>query len=92
MWIEIESEADGAIFVRIDRKRKLPITSFLRILGASFDKDLTDLFKNVEGGKESIEATLEKDPAKTTEDAFIEMYRRMRDGDIATVCAWRRTL
>jgi DNA-directed RNA polymerase subunit beta len=84
VWIEIESEADGAIFVRIDRKRKLPITSFLRILGASFDKDMIDLFKKHPNGKEAIEATLEKDPAKTTEDAFIEMYRRMRDGDIAT--------
>ncbi len=84
VWIEIESEADGAIYVRIDRKRKLPITSFLRILGAAFDKDMLDLFKSVDGGKDTIQTTLEKDPAKTTEDAFIEMYRRMRDGDIAT--------
>lgn len=84
VWIEIETEADGAIFVRVDRKRKLPITSFLRILGAKFDRDMLDLFKNIPGGSDSIKATLEKDPAKTTEDAFIEMYRRMRDGDIAT--------
>lgn len=84
VWIEIETEADGAIFVRIDRKRKLPITSFLRILGAKFDKDMIDLFSRVEGGADAITATLEKDPAKTTEEAFIEMYRRMRDGDIAT--------
>jgi DNA-directed RNA polymerase subunit beta len=84
VWIEIETEADGAIFVRIDRKRKLPITSFLRILGAKFDKDMIDLFKRIDGGAESIKATLEKDTAKTTEEAFVEMYRRMRDGDIAT--------
>jgi DNA-directed RNA polymerase subunit beta len=84
VWIEIETEFDGAIFVRIDRKRKLPITSFLRILGAKFDKDMLDLFQRVSGGEASIKATLEKDPAKTVEDAFIEMYRRMRDGDIAT--------
>ena len=84
VWIEIETEADGAIFVRIDRKRKLPITSFLRILGAKFDKDMIDLFSRIPGGTDAITATLEKDPAKTTEEAFIEMYRRMRDGDIPT--------
>ncbi|HCC04936.1 TPA: DNA-directed RNA polymerase subunit beta [Patescibacteria group bacterium] len=84
VWIEIETEADGAIFVRIDRKRKLPITSFLRILGAKFDKDMIDLFSRIPGGTDAITATLEKDSAKTTEEAFIEMYRRMRDGDIAT--------
>ncbi|MBP9759971.1 MAG: DNA-directed RNA polymerase subunit beta [Candidatus Pacebacteria bacterium] len=84
VWIEIESEADGAIYVRIDRKRKLPITSFLRILGATHDKDMLTLFKDVEEAAPMIEATLAKDPAKSTEDAYIEMYRRMRDGDIAT--------
>ncbi len=84
VWIEIESEADGAIYVRIDRKRKIPVTSFLRILGATHDRDMLDLFARVEGGKVWIEGTLAKDPAKNTEDAFIEMYRRLRDGDIAT--------
>lgn len=84
VWIEIESEADGAIYVRVDRKRKLPITSYLRILGAEHDQDLFDLFEKVENGKQWIEGTLEKDPAKSRMDAFIEMYRRMRDGDIAT--------
>ena len=84
VWIEIESEADKAIYVRIDRKRKIPVTSLLRILGARFDKDMTDLFSRIPHSKEWIENTLEKDPAKNTQDAFIEMYRRMRDGDIAT--------
>ncbi len=89
VWIEIESEADGAIYVRIDRKRKIPVTSFLRILGARFDKDMLDLFSRVPHGKEWIQTTLEKDPAKSTNDAIIEMYRRMRDGDIATTDAAR---
>lgn len=84
VWIEIESEADGTINVRIDRKRKIPVTSFLRILGAKFDKDMVDLFKRLPNGPETIKTTLEKDTAKTVEDAYIEMYRRMRDGDIAT--------
>lgn len=89
VWVEIESEADGAIYVRIDRKRKLPITSFLRILGAATDKEMVKLFDHVEGASEWITNTLAKDPAKTTEDAFVEMYRRMRDGDIATADAAR---
>lgn len=84
VWIEIESEADGAIYVRVDRKRKLPITSYLRILGADRDQDLLSIFEHVENGRRWIEGTLEKDPAKTSMDSFIEMYRRMRDGDIAT--------
>jgi len=84
VWIEIESEADGAIYVRIDRKRKLPVTSYLRMLGVENTDAMLALFENVPNGKEWIEGTLEKDPAKSTQDAFIEMYRRMRDGDIAT--------
>jgi DNA-directed RNA polymerase subunit beta len=89
VWIEIESEADGAIYVRIDRKRKIPVTSLLRILGARFDKDMVDLFKRIPNGEKWIQGTLLKDVAKTEEDAFIELYRRMRDGDIATQDAAR---
>lgn len=83
-WIEVESEADGAIYVRIDRKRKFPITSLMRILGATADKDMTTLFKNVEGAEAFVQNTLVKDPAKTPEEAYIEIYKRLRDGDIAT--------
>jgi DNA-directed RNA polymerase subunit beta len=83
-WVEIDSEADGAIFVKIDRKRKFPATMLLRILGATFDRDMLTLFERVPGGKASIQATLEKDSAKTVEQAYIEIYRRLRDGDLAT--------
>ncbi|MEK7613482.1 MAG: DNA-directed RNA polymerase subunit beta [Patescibacteria group bacterium] len=83
-WIEIESEPDGAIYVKIDRKRKFPATSLLRILGASFDRDMVTLFERVSHGKASIQTTLEKDVAKTAEEAFIEIYKRLRDGDLAT--------
>lgn len=84
VWIEIESEADGAIYVRIDRKRKIPVTSYLRILGAGTEKELLALFGGEEDKAKWIETTLAKDIAKSTEEAYIEMYRRMRDGDIAT--------
>jgi DNA-directed RNA polymerase subunit beta len=84
-WIEIETEADGAIFVKIDRKRKFPATSLLRILGASFDKDMQSLFARVDGGKEALAATLAKDTATTPDEAYIEIYKRLRDGDLATI-------
>lgn len=84
-WVEIESEADGAIYVKIDRKRKFPATSLLRVLGAKTDKDMQSLFAGVPHGKEYIATTLEKDPAKTVDDSYVEIYKRLRDGDLATV-------
>ena len=83
-WIELESEADGAIFVKIDKKRKFPVTTLLRILGASFDRDMITLFERVPHAKAAIQATLAKDTAETPEDAYIEIYKRLRDGDLAT--------
>ncbi|MDE2079577.1 MAG: DNA-directed RNA polymerase subunit beta [Patescibacteria group bacterium] len=83
-WIEMDSEPDGAIFVKIDRKRKFPATMLLRILGATFDSDMLSLMERTPGGKAAIQATLEKDNAKTVEQAYIEIYRRLRDGDLAT--------
>jgi len=84
-WVEIESEADGIIVVKIDRKKKFPITSLLRVLGVEKDADIIKLASGVERGEEYMKATLAKDPAKTTDDAFIEIYKRLRDGDLATV-------
>lgn len=84
-WVEIESEADGAIYVKIDRKRKFPVTALLRVFGVETEKDLKALFKKIPGGDAYLAATLEKDPAETTDDSFIEIYRRLRDGDLATV-------
>ena len=83
-WIEIESDADGAIYVKIDRKRKFPITSLLRILGAHFDRDMYSLFANVSHAKSYIKNSLEKDPARTAEEAYIEIHKKLRDGDLAT--------
>ncbi|MBX2866985.1 DNA-directed RNA polymerase subunit beta [Candidatus Kaiserbacteria bacterium] len=84
-WVEIESEHDGAIYVKIDRKRKFPISSLLRVLGVESDKDMLKLFKGVDGAEEVLKTTLEKDPAETTDDSVLEIYRRLRDGDLATV-------
>ncbi|OGG73311.1 DNA-directed RNA polymerase subunit beta [Candidatus Kaiserbacteria bacterium RIFCSPLOWO2_01_FULL_53_17] len=83
VWIEIESDPDGGVYVKIDRKRRFPITSLLRILGASTDKEIVSLFKE-DVAREAMQATLGHDAAKTPEEAYVEIYRRLRDGDIAT--------
>jgi DNA-directed RNA polymerase subunit beta len=84
VWIEIESEADKAIFVRIDRKRKIPITSLFRVLGAQNEEAMYTALKENEEAHEWLTATLKKDTVTNREEAFIELYRRLRDGDIAT--------
>lgn len=82
-WIEIETDTDGSLFARIDRKRKFPVTSLLRVLGAATDKQILDIFKDTPV-LPYIEKTLAKDHTKTLDEAFIEIHKRLRDGDLAT--------
>lgn len=84
-WVEIESEADGLLYVKIDRKKKFPLTSLLRVLGLKTDEEMIANFSHVERGEEYVKATLAKDPNKTSDDAYLEIYKRLRDGDLATV-------
>ena len=84
-WMEIESDNEGGLFVKIDRKKKIPITSFLRVMGLTKDNELAAFIKDVERGEEYMKATLAKDPAKSVDDAYLEIYKRLRDGDLATV-------
>ncbi len=84
-WLEFETAANGALYVKIDRKRKMPVTVLLRALGLN-EAQMKDAFKHVDQGKLSyLEATLEKDTTKGANDALIEVYRRLRPGDLATV-------
>ncbi|MEK7613068.1 MAG: DNA-directed RNA polymerase subunit beta, partial [Patescibacteria group bacterium] len=83
-WIEIEADATGDLNVRIDRKRKFPATSLLRVLGAAYDSDIKSLFSSTPQGKKWLEQALEKDPAKNVEEAYVEIHKRLRDGDLAT--------
>ncbi|MEI7720040.1 MAG: DNA-directed RNA polymerase subunit beta' [bacterium] len=83
-WIEIEAGADGDLSVRIDRKRKFPVTSLLRVFGVSSDADMKALFANSERGSAWIANAIENDPAKTVEDSYVEIHKRLRDGDMAT--------
>ena len=84
VWIEVESDADGSIYVRIDRKRKFSATALLRVLGAKTNADILAFFKGNELAVTTIEATLAKDHAKTPDEAYIEIHKRLRDGDLAS--------
>ncbi|MEA2113199.1 MAG: DNA-directed RNA polymerase subunit beta [Patescibacteria group bacterium] len=90
-WLEFETDSSGAIGVKIDRKRKVPATSLMRIFAAIEGKDflsdsaLKKFFADVDNGEINyIEATLEKDTTKTIGESFIEAYSRIRPGDLAT--------
>jgi len=84
VWIEIESEADGAIYIRIDKKRKFPATMLLRAMGYYTNEMMLKAFEKDAVQTEAIKACLLKDSAKTLEEAYIEIYKRLRDGDMAT--------
>ena len=84
-WIEFETDADDVLYVRIDRNRKFPATTFLRTLGADSDKDILNLFKGNEKTTLAIQKTLDRDPVKTVDEAYLDVYKRLRDGDLATL-------
>jgi len=89
-WLEIETDSNKVIWVRIDRKRKVAVTSLLRAFGYASDQELIDLFKDVDLVKSKdepgfIEATIEKDAAKSEPEGLQEVYRRIRPGDLASV-------
>ena len=84
-WIEYETDSSDVFYVRVDRTRKLPVTVLLRTLGLSSDDQIRDLF-----GEESlIETTIAKDTIKNEEDAIIEIYKKLRPGELPTVEAAR---
>lgn len=85
-WLEFETATNGVIYVKIDRRRKLPVTTLLRALGHSKTSEIKSLFADVDTGDvKYIDSTLEKDAARGSNEALIEVYRRLRPGDLATV-------
>jgi DNA-directed RNA polymerase subunit beta len=84
VWIEIESEADGAIYIRIDKKRKFPATALLRAMGYENNEMILKAFSKNPVTEETIKNSLAKDGIKSLNDAYIEIYKRLRDGDLAT--------
>ncbi len=84
-WLEYETDGNDIFYVRVDRTRKVPITTLLRAIGLVTDDQIRDLF----GNEELIEATIAKDPIKTQEEALIEIYKKLRPGELPTVEAAR---
>lgn len=85
-WLEFETSSSGVISVKIDRRRKLPVTYLFKALGVQTASAIKDYFTDIDTGEvKFIETTLEKDGDKNTNEALIEVYRRLRPGDLATV-------
>ena len=85
-WLEFETTPGGCIYVKIDRRRKIPITTFLRALGIASDEEIRAQFTEIDNGPISyINSTLEKDTSTSQATALLEVYRRLRPGDLATV-------
>ena len=80
-WLEYETDAKGVIYVRIDRTRKVAVTTFLRALGLETDEEIIELF----GDNEFIKNTLEKDNTNNTDEALLEIYEKLRPGEPATI-------
>ena len=86
-WLEFETDPQtGVIYVKIDRRRKLPVTTFLRALGRMTNSEMREIFADIDGGDvKFIQSTLEKDQSSGPNEALIEVYRRLRPGDLATI-------
>jgi len=85
-WLEFETTPDGFLGVKIDRKRKAPVTALLRIFGLADEQKMVETFAFEDKGEtQYLLATLKKDKAKTVEESYISIYERLRPGELATV-------
>ena len=82
-WIEYETDSNDIVNVRVDRTRKLPVTSLLRAIGIETDEQIISLF----GEEDKLVATINKDTVKTQDEALIEIYKKLRPGELPTVDA-----
>ena len=80
-WLEFETDARDVIYVRIDRTRKVPVTTFLRALGLSSNEDIIKVF----GENDYLTNTFEKDSTKNTDEALIDIFEKLRPGEPATL-------
>ncbi len=80
-WLEYETDVNDVFYVRIDKNRKLPVTSFIRALGLGSDAEILEYF----GDDERMKATIEKDSASNIEEGLIEVYKKLRPSEPPTV-------
>ena len=85
-WLEFETDSSGAIGVKIDRRRKVMATTLLRVFGIDNDNSIKETFQDIDNDAEVkyIEETLKKDTTHNQAEAFVEVYQRLRPGDLAT--------
>ena len=85
-WLEFETSNRNIISVKIDRKRKIPVTTFLRALGGLTEDQILQAFADVDTHEENkyIQSTLDRDPAKDYDESLVEVYKRIRPGDLVT--------
>lgn len=86
-WLEFDTDNAYTIGVKIDRKRRIPVTALLRVFGLSTNEEILEAFKDVDTDPEVkyIQATLDKDASSNADEGFKEVYKRIRPGDLATV-------
>jgi DNA-directed RNA polymerase subunit beta len=86
-WLEFETSKRDVVSVKVDRKRKLPVTILLRAVGYGTDEELFDLFRDVDimADHSYVATTLERDPTKTVDEALLEFYKKLRPGDPPTL-------
>ncbi len=86
-WLEIETDLNGVLSVKIDRKRRIPVTALLRVFGFGSNEEILSAFTDVDTNPDLsyIQNTLDKDPSKNADEGFKEVYKRIRPGDLATV-------
>lgn len=85
-WIEVETDQNNVLWIKVDRKRKVAATSLLRAFGYETDEKLIELFKDVNKHPniDYVDSTIKKDLAKSMDEGLIEVYKRIRPGDLAT--------
>src|SRR3990167_5972979 len=82
-WLEFETEIDGSLHVRIDRKRKVAATTLLRAFGLVGDVDILAAFADIAGAEDAIAKTIARDNTKAQDEAYIKVYKRIRPGELA---------
>lgn len=80
-WIEYETDSMGIVYVRIDKNRKIPLTTFVRSFGLGTDEEIISYF----GESSRLKDTIKKDPSKNVDEALFYIYRKMRPGEPPTV-------
>ena len=84
-WIEYETDGNDVFYARVDRTRKIPVTTLLKAIGIVTDEQILELF----GDENKLKETIQKDPIKTQDEALIEIYKKLRPGELPTADAAR---